>query len=113
MMLLRGRPPTPTTHQSTYIPNSKYTMYNTAHQNLGFSRPLLAFLAFMRWQHRHGPSLLIQAHDGPVVLAHEKHKRVFPFRTRLSIPFTFFTTVPSTALSILHQPPALGAGFTH
>ena len=67
----------------------------------------------VRWQHHHGPSLLIQAHDGPVVLAHEKHKHVFSFKTRLSLPFTSFTTVPSIALSILHQPPALGAGFTH
>ena len=107
----------PTTHQTTYIPNSTHDeVYYVQHCSSESGSLLTTFGVFVLhaaaappW-----PSLLIQAHDGPSSLLTKistkvcspLKKHAYQFPLLLSLPF-----LPPP--SILHQPPALGAGFTH
>ena len=75
------RPPTPTAHQTTYIPNSTHDeVHYVQHCSRICGRfwPLLVFLAFMRRQHHHGLPCWFSPWWA-VVLAHEKNKHAVSF----------------------------------
>jgi hypothetical protein len=84
----------------------KYSMYNTAQESAVAFDHCSCF-----WPSCGGSTtmaFLATAYDGPSSLLTKRTNM-----RSLSVPFTSFITVPPTALSISHQPPALGAGFTH